>query len=77
MAINLKAITSVMGYQQITSLSSATKLTVPARDLSALEVRFYGEERLKNSGIYAEHIRKPKAEKPADSNIQEAKDGWN
>jgi len=29
MAINLKAITSVMGYQQITSLSSATKLTVP------------------------------------------------
>lgn len=50
---------------------------VPARDLSALEVRFYGEERLKSSGIYAEHIRKPKAEKPADSNIQEAKDGWN
>ena len=50
---------------------------VPARDLSALEVRFYGEERLKNSGIYADRIRKPKAEKPADSNIQEAKDGWN
>jgi hypothetical protein len=50
---------------------------VPARDLSAIEVGFYGEERLKNSGIYAEHIRKPKAEKPADSNIQEAKDGWN
>ena len=50
---------------------------VPARDLSALEVRFYGEERLKSSGIYAEHIRKPKAEEPADSNIQEAKDGWN
>lgn len=36
MAINLKAITSAMGYQQITSLSSATKLTVPARDLSGL-----------------------------------------
>ena len=36
MAINLKAITSVMGYQQITSLSSATKLTVPARNLSGL-----------------------------------------
>lgn len=50
---------------------------VPARDLSALEVRFYGEERLKNSGIYAEFIRKPKAEKPADITIQEAKDGWN
>ena len=36
MAINLKAITSVMGYQQITSLSSATKLTVPKKDLSGL-----------------------------------------
>ena len=36
MAINLKAITSVMGYQQITSLSSAAALTVPARDFSGL-----------------------------------------
>jgi hypothetical protein len=36
MAINLKAITSTMGYQQITSLSSAAKLTVPARDLNGL-----------------------------------------
>ena len=36
MAINLKAITSVMGYQQITSLSSSTNLTVPARDLNGL-----------------------------------------
>jgi len=36
MAINLKAITSVMGYQQITNLSSATKLTVPTKDLSGL-----------------------------------------
>jgi len=36
MAINLKAITSTMGYQQITSLSSASKLTVPARDLNGL-----------------------------------------
>lgn len=36
MAINLKAITSVMGYQQITNLNTATKLTVPARDLSGL-----------------------------------------
>jgi len=36
MAINLKAITSVMGYQQITSLSSATALTVPQRDLTGL-----------------------------------------
>jgi hypothetical protein len=36
MAINLKAITSVMGYQQITSLSTATKLTVPPRDIGGL-----------------------------------------
>ena len=32
MAVNLKAITSSLGYQQITSLSSASNLTVPARD---------------------------------------------
>lgn len=32
MAINLKAITSCMGYQQISSLSSATGLTVPEVD---------------------------------------------
>lgn len=31
MAINLKAITNCAGYQQITSLSAATGLTVPAR----------------------------------------------
>jgi hypothetical protein len=36
MALNLKAITSVMGYQQITSLSAATSLTVPPRDLTGL-----------------------------------------
>ena len=36
MAINLKAITSGLGYQQITSLSAATKLTVPQKDLSGL-----------------------------------------
>lgn len=36
MAINLKAITSVMGYQQITDLSSATGLTVPQKDLQGL-----------------------------------------
>ena len=34
MAINLKAITSCLGYQQITSLSSAQKLTVPSVDPS-------------------------------------------
>ena len=32
MALNLKAITSCMGYQQITSLSSAQSLTVPQVD---------------------------------------------
>jgi hypothetical protein len=36
MAINLKAITSTMGYQQITSLSSSTALTVPPKDLNGL-----------------------------------------
>jgi hypothetical protein len=36
MAINLKAITSTMGYQQITSLSSSTALTVPQRNQSGL-----------------------------------------
>ena len=33
MAMTLKAVTSCMGYQQITSLSSAAALTVPALDL--------------------------------------------
>jgi hypothetical protein len=32
MAINLKAITSCIGYQQISSLSSAQALTVPSVD---------------------------------------------
>ena len=36
MAVTLKAITSLLGYQQITSLSSATALTVPQKDLSGL-----------------------------------------
>ena len=31
MSMNLKAVTTCMGYQQITSLSSATNLTVPQR----------------------------------------------
>lgn len=45
---------------------------IPARDLTALEVRIYGAERLLRSGLYAEVIRKPKAEKPADSISKEA-----
>jgi len=36
MAINLKAITTCLGYQQITSLVSAQRLTVPQRDLQGL-----------------------------------------
>jgi len=31
MSMNLKAITSTMGYQQITSLSASTALTVPTQ----------------------------------------------
>ena len=34
MAINLKAITSCLGYQQISTLSSAQSLTVPSVDPS-------------------------------------------
>ncbi len=36
MALTLKAITTRLGYQQITSLSSATGLTVPQTDLNGL-----------------------------------------
>jgi len=36
MSMNLKAITVCIGYQQITSLSSAQNLTVPALDLTGL-----------------------------------------
>ena len=32
MAMTLKAVTTCLGYQQISSLSAATGLTVPARD---------------------------------------------
>ncbi len=40
MAINLKAITVCLGYQQITSLSSAVSLTVPTIDpVSGLNAR--------------------------------------
>lgn len=36
MAMNLKAVTSCINYQQITSLSSATNLTVPTLDKNGL-----------------------------------------
>ena len=39
MALTLKAITTRLGYQQITSLSAATGLTVPSTDLNGLACR--------------------------------------
>ena len=39
MAMTLKSITSRLGYQQITSLSSATGLTVPTKDLNGLSCK--------------------------------------
>jgi len=39
MAIGLKAITTRLGYQQITTLSSAQSLTVPIRDVNGLSVK--------------------------------------
>lgn len=39
MSVNLKAITTRLGYQQITSLSSAQNLTVPTTDLNGLSCR--------------------------------------
>jgi len=39
MSLTLKAITTRLGYQQITTLSSATALTVPAVDVQGLNCR--------------------------------------
>lgn len=39
MAINLKTITSALGYQQITSLSGSTALTIPATDKNGLNCK--------------------------------------
>lgn len=39
MSLGLKNITNCLGYQQITSLSSATGLTVPTRDANGLSVK--------------------------------------
>ena len=39
MAVNLKAITSSLGYQQLTSLGTAANLTVPANDSSGNKVQ--------------------------------------
>jgi hypothetical protein len=38
-AINLKAITSCIGYEQITSLSTATALNAPSTDANGLACR--------------------------------------
>ena len=39
MSINLKAITTVLGYEQITTLTASTALTVPIRDVNGLSCR--------------------------------------
>ena len=39
MSMNLKAITTRLGYQQITTLTSAVGLTVPTRDLNGLSCK--------------------------------------
>lgn len=39
MSINLKAITSCIGYEQITSLVTATALNVPSKDANGLSCR--------------------------------------
>lgn len=39
MSVNLKAITSCLGYEQITSLSSSAALTVPVVDANGLSVK--------------------------------------
>lgn len=39
MSLNLKAITSRLGYQQITSLSAAASLTVPVVDANGLSAK--------------------------------------
>lgn len=36
MTVNIKAVTSCLGYQQISDLSSAVSLTVPSRDATGL-----------------------------------------
>jgi hypothetical protein len=39
MSLNLKAITTRLGYQQITTLSSAVSLTVPDKDVQGLSCK--------------------------------------
>lgn len=39
MSLNLKAVTTRLGYQQITTLTSAVGLTVPERDLNGMSCK--------------------------------------
>lgn len=39
MPMNIKAVTTRLGYQQITSLSASTGLTVPEKDLNGLSCK--------------------------------------
>ena len=50
---------------------------IPARDLTAPEVKRYGLERLVATGLYTEIIRKPKAGKPEEEQSEEAINGRN
>lgn len=51
---------------------------IPARDLSASEVKRFGLERLVATGLYTEIIRKPKADQLEDeTKIEEAINGRN
>jgi hypothetical protein len=50
---------------------------IPARDLSASEVKRFGLERLVATGLYTEIIRKPKAGKPEEDQSEEAINGRN
>ena len=39
MSLNLKSVTTRLGYQQITSVSAAVGLTVPTRDLNGMNCK--------------------------------------
>ena len=39
MALNLKTVTTRLGYQQISTLTAATALTVPTRDVNGLNCK--------------------------------------
>jgi hypothetical protein len=49
---------------------------LPARDLTAQEVKLYGAQRLLDTGLYAEIKPKAKAEKPAEEISMEVNNGY-